>query len=114
MKNGSSSGGFTPPPRPDWVQRIIDEGSHMDIRSLVPLEAEELMATARRNTGFSDFGGGKWEEGFRVFLRSLEQDAELQRRLDPLVRHGLQDEKVKELMLQEVLHIATGGAPPGR
>ena len=49
----------------------------MDIRSLVPLQADELMATARRNTGFSDFGGGQWEEGFRTFLKALEQDAEL-------------------------------------
>lgn len=77
MANSNSSGGFTPPPRPDWVQRIIEEGTHMDIRSLVPLQAEELMATARRNTGFGDFGSGRWEEGFRTFLAALESDAEL-------------------------------------
>lgn len=68
---------WTPPPRPDWVQQIIDEGRHMDIRSLVPLEPEELMATARRNTGFDDFGEDSWLEGFHVFLKALDEEADL-------------------------------------
>ncbi|GAB3324241.1 sulfotransferase family protein [Haliea atlantica] len=68
---------WTPPPRPDWVQQVIDEGRHMDIRSLVPLEPEELMATARRNTGFDDFGEDSWLEGFHVFLQALDEEAEL-------------------------------------
>ncbi|MDO8862975.1 sulfotransferase [Haliea sp. E1-2-M8] len=68
---------WTPPPRPDWVQQVIDEGRHMDIRSLVPLQAEELMATARRNTGFDDFGSDEWLEGFHVFLKALEEEADL-------------------------------------
>ena len=71
------SGHWTPPPRPDWVQQVIDEGRHMDIRSLVPLEAEELLATARRNTGFDDFGSDEWREGFHVFLKALEEEADL-------------------------------------
>lgn len=71
------TGNWTPPPRPDWVQQVIDEGRHMDIRSLVPLQAEELMATARRNTGFDDFGSGEWLEGFHVFLKALEEEAGL-------------------------------------
>lgn len=49
----------------------------MDIRSLVPLQAEELMATARHNTGFDDFGSDEWLEGFQVFLRALEEEADL-------------------------------------
>lgn len=49
----------------------------MDIRSLVPLEAEELMASARRNTGFEDFGDDDWLEGFHVFLRALHEEADL-------------------------------------
>ena len=68
---------WTPPPRPDWVQQVIDEGRHMDIRSLVPLRAEELMATARNNTGFDDFGSDEWLEGFHVFLEALDQEADL-------------------------------------
>ena len=68
---------WTPPARPEWVQRVIDEGQHMDIRSLVPLRAEELMETARRNTGFADFGSDDWLEGFHVFLQALEKEADL-------------------------------------
>lgn len=68
---------WTPPPRPDWVQQVIDEGRHMDIRSLVPLAPDELMATARRNTGFNDFGEDSWLEGFHVFLKALDEEADL-------------------------------------
>ena len=68
---------WTPPPRPDWVQQVVDEGRHMDIRSLVPLEPAELMATARRNTGFDDFGEDSWLEGFHVFLKALDEEADL-------------------------------------
>jgi hypothetical protein len=68
---------WTPPQRPEWVQRVIDEGQHMDIRSLVPLRAEELMDTARRNTGLDDFGSDNWLEGFQVFLQSVDDEADL-------------------------------------
>lgn len=49
----------------------------MDIRSLVPLRAGELMATARRNTGFDDFGSDEWLEGFHIFLKALDEEADL-------------------------------------
>lgn len=49
----------------------------MDIRSLVPLQAGELMDTARRNTGFDDFGSDEWLEGFHIFLQALEDEADL-------------------------------------
>lgn len=68
---------WTPPERPAWVRQIIDEGRHMDIRSLVPLEAAELMATACQNTGFDDFGSDEWLEGFHVFLKALDEEADL-------------------------------------
>ncbi|MBA6413334.1 sulfotransferase [Parahaliea sp. F7430] len=68
---------WTPPERPAWVRQIIDEGRHMDIRSLVPLEASELMAAACQNTGFDDFGSDEWLEGFHVFLKALDEEADL-------------------------------------
>ena len=68
---------WTPPERPEWVAQIIDEGRHMDIKSLVPLEASELMDTACRNTGFDDFGSDEWLEGFQVFLKALDEEAGL-------------------------------------
>jgi hypothetical protein len=77
MSSTRDSEQWTPPPRPEWVQCVIDEGRHMDIRSLVPLDAAELMDTACRNTGFSDFGDGPWREGFDVFLRAVDEEADL-------------------------------------
>lgn len=68
---------WTPPARPEWVSQIIDEGTYMDIKSLVPLEASELMETARRNTGFDDFGSNEWREGFDVFLKAIDEEANL-------------------------------------
>ncbi len=68
---------WTPPERPEWVRQIIDEGRHMDIESLVPLEASELMDTATRNTGFDDFGSDEWREGFDVFIKSVNEEADL-------------------------------------
>ena len=68
---------WTPPPRPDWVQQVIDEGRYMDIRSLVPLQAAELMSTARHNTGLDDFGSDEWLEGFQVFLKAVDEEADL-------------------------------------
>jgi len=68
---------WIPPARPDWVSQVIDEGRHMDIESLVPLEESELIDTACRNTGFDDFGSDEWREGFTVFLKALNEEADL-------------------------------------
>jgi hypothetical protein len=72
-----ASGSWTPPPRPEWVAQVIAEGECMDIRGVVPLDAGSLVATARRNTGLDDFGADEWVEPFEVFMRSLEEDADL-------------------------------------
>jgi hypothetical protein len=68
---------FTPPARPEWLQRFNDEARGMDPASLVPLDPDELCASARRRTGFDDFGDDAWREPFEVLVRSLEQEAEL-------------------------------------
>ena len=44
---------------------------------LVPLDAEELLATARRSTGLDDFGAPSWEEPFRRLVDSLNDEADL-------------------------------------
>ena len=48
MSHSDAVSRWTPPPRPDWVQRINDEGRHMDIASLVPLDPQELKTTETR------------------------------------------------------------------
>jgi hypothetical protein len=68
---------WTPPPRPEWLQRFNVEGRTLDLRSLVPLDPDELVATARRSTGLSDFGDTRWREPFEVLVQSLEQEAGL-------------------------------------
>ena len=30
---------WVPPVRPEWVQKVIDEGAFMDIKVIVPLDA---------------------------------------------------------------------------
>jgi hypothetical protein len=68
---------WVPPERPDWLQAFNHEGRHMDIANLVPLEPEELIATARRATGFDDFGDDRWREPFHVLVKALNEEAAL-------------------------------------
>lgn len=75
--NHDSVARWTPPPRPDWLLRVNAEGDAMAIDSLVPLEAEELLATAQRNTGFTDFGSDEWREGFDKLIKAVNEEAEL-------------------------------------
>jgi hypothetical protein len=68
---------WVPPPRPEWLRTFNDEGRHMDIPDLVPLDANELIETAKRATGFDDFGDVRWREPFEVLVKSLEEEAAL-------------------------------------
>ena len=68
---------WRPPDRPEWVQRINDEGRWMDIKSLVPLDPESLLSTAQRNTRLSDFGDESWREPFMIIARALDEEANL-------------------------------------
>lgn len=65
------------PERPDWVAKVNQEGQYLDIRGIVPLDAESLIATAIRNTGLSDFGADDWREPFNVFVKSVDEEGEL-------------------------------------
>ena len=68
---------WTPPPRPDWLAKFLDETAAWDVGNLVPLDAHELIATAQRNTGLTDFGTDDWREPFEILVRSLNEEAEL-------------------------------------
>src|SRR5438046_1657183 len=68
---------WQPPPRPEWVQRINEEGYCMDISGVVPLDEKSLLESAMRSTGLSDFGVDDWREPFRILLKSLDEEAEL-------------------------------------
>lgn len=77
LKATRSYAGWMPPPRPDWVAHILAEGECLDLRSVVPLDEESLLSWARRNTGLDDFGADDWYEPFKVYIKSLDEEAEL-------------------------------------
>jgi hypothetical protein len=68
---------WQPRPRPEWVRRINEEGRILDSEAVVPLDEDSLLSFAVRNTGLDDFGDEQWREPFRILLRSLEEEAEL-------------------------------------
>lgn len=68
---------WTPPERPEWVHRVNEEGRALDLKSVVPLDEDSLLAHAKANTGLSDFGGDDWIEPFRVLIKSYEEEAQL-------------------------------------
>ena len=68
---------WSPPIRPEWVARMNEEGLAHDLKSLVPLDAESLIAYAVRNTGLDNFGDDEWREPFAILLQGLEEEARL-------------------------------------
>ena len=66
---------WQPPPRPEWVRRCNEEGSYLDLKSVVPLDENSLISRARANTGLSDFGDDDWYEPFQKLLKSYEEEA---------------------------------------
>lgn len=68
---------WEPPPRPEWVQRVNEEGACMDISGIVPLDERSLLDTAMRNTGLDDFGPDDWREPFSIYVKALEEEAAL-------------------------------------
>jgi hypothetical protein len=68
---------WKPPQRPEWVRRINEEGRCLDIKSVVPFDSDSLLSAAKKNTGLTDFGEDDWFEPFKVFIKSLDEEAEL-------------------------------------
>lgn len=69
---------WTPPPRPEWVARINDEGRHLDLDAVVPLDEDSLVAAARERTELSDFGDDDgWYESFQRFIRGMREEGRL-------------------------------------
>jgi hypothetical protein len=69
---------WSPQPRPQWVTELNAFGRHLGSpAALVALDEAALLETARSATGLDDFGDDRWQEPFRIFLRSLEEEADL-------------------------------------
>jgi hypothetical protein len=69
---------WSPQPRPQWITELNAFGRQLGSpAALVSLSEASLLDTARDATGLNDFGDDTWREGFRVFLQSLEEEADL-------------------------------------
>ncbi|HEY1973044.1 MAG TPA: sulfotransferase [Pseudonocardia sp.] len=68
---------WKPPARPEWVQRVNEEGAWMNLRGVVPLDAESLLRSAVETTGLDDFGVDDWREPFEIMVRSMDEEADL-------------------------------------
>lgn len=68
---------WTPPPRPEWVARMNEEGSYLDLKEVVPIESRSLIESAMRNTGLDHFGEDDWREPFEILVRALDAEAQL-------------------------------------
>ncbi|MCR9094897.1 MAG: sulfotransferase [bacterium] len=64
---------WQPGPRPAWVQ-ALNENCDPD---WVRLDPEVLLAEAREKTGLDDFGDPRFEEPFRIFVESLNDERSL-------------------------------------
>jgi len=72
---------WTPPPRPEWVEELNAFGRQLGLpAALVRLDEQSLLDTAREQAGLDDFGdddSSTWREGLGVFVRALEDEADL-------------------------------------
>jgi hypothetical protein len=68
---------WKPPERPEWIRRVNEEGSYFDLPGVVPLDENSLLATAKANTGLSDFGDDDWHEPFQVLIRSWNEETRM-------------------------------------
>jgi hypothetical protein len=68
---------WRPSPRPDWVQRVNEEGQELNLAAVVPLDAEYLIAAASKSCGLSDFGSSDWREPFDILTRALREESDL-------------------------------------
>jgi len=64
---------WKPGPRPEWVREV----NTIADPEWISLEDDEIEAEAQRKTGLSDFGPESWREGYRVFLQSAREEAQL-------------------------------------
>ena len=63
---------------PQWVRRLNLFGPSVgDPRHVVSLDADELIALARKTTGLDDFGDAGWEPACRALMTSLDSEARL-------------------------------------
>lgn len=75
--------------RPDtpWLMRAFCTVTRPFAERLFSLDAEELLATARKRTGLDDFGPPGWRHQYDLLMRALNEEADL----NPLGRYNARD-----------------------
>ena len=68
---------WTPPPRSEWAAQLAVEGSYLDAVGVVPFDEQSLLEAAKKNTGLDDFGNDDWYEPFKVFVKAVNEEANL-------------------------------------
>jgi len=69
---------WSPKPRPEWVTELNAFGRQLgSAAALVALDEDSLLRAARAATGLDDFGDDAWREPFGIFVRALEEEADL-------------------------------------
>jgi len=69
---------WSPKPRPQWVDELNAFGRQLGSpAALVPLDDASLIDVARAITGLDDFGADGWREPLQIFVRALEEEADL-------------------------------------
>ncbi len=69
---------WTPPKRPEWVERLNAYGEAVGgPERLVSLDPEELLETARSTAKLADFGDDDWRTHYDAFLQALNTECDL-------------------------------------
>ncbi|MDP6977498.1 MAG: sulfotransferase [Myxococcota bacterium] len=62
--------------RPDWMRRLNQFGPATgDPRNVIPLDPDEMLATARQSTGLREIGSDAWLETYRRRIQSIDRDS---------------------------------------
>lgn len=70
-------GAWKPTPRPEWMAKLNALGEGLDVRGIIPLRPESLIAQAIESTGLDDFGEGDWRRHLDVLAHGLDEEADL-------------------------------------
>jgi hypothetical protein len=70
---------WQPAAKKEWVAHLNALGANLADggRSLVPLDPDRMLEDARRATGLHGFGDPWFQEPYRAFVKSLEEEAQL-------------------------------------
>src|SRR3954452_6606434 len=95
---------WSPRPRPQWVTDLNAFGRQLGSpAALVALDVDAMVDEAHRATWLDDFGAEGWQEALRIFVRSLEDEADLHLLGRVMARNDIVRALVNRLEVQATL-----------